>query len=149
MKTCKLYNATVPSDINNVCHIVMDIIMYFQEYLGALQEDCIFEFKVILNELIINAMRHGNKGVESKQVHIAAGISEKGYVFIIIEDQGEGYDYRRLLHKQCCFSDVLDTDVCDMKETGRGIMIVKSLCDCIKYNKKGNKVVVLKKVSKV
>jgi len=35
-----------------------------------------------------------------------------------------------------------------MSESGRGIMIVKSLCDKVKVNRKGNKIIILKSIEK-
>ena len=58
-------------------------------------DDCVkFELKVILNELILNAIKHGNKNEFSKKVKISVSISKSGYVFFLIEDEGEGYDYK-------------------------------------------------------
>jgi serine/threonine-protein kinase RsbW len=106
--------------------------------------DCVeFELKVILNELIINAIKHGNNSDVSKKVKTSITISKSGFVFIIIEDEGEGYDYKcRVRNKDIAVNE----DFCDLKETGRGIVIVSNLCDKIKFNKKGNKVIVMKRL---
>ena len=98
-----------------------------------------FEIKVILNELLQNAIRHGNKEDSSKEVKIRAGI-DNSFVYFIIEDEGKGFDIN------CNGQSESFMDICDLKENGRGILIVKNLCDRVKYNSKGNKIVVLKMI---
>lgn len=146
MKTIKAYHAQIPSDSRDLCSIVEDIILFIKEYIGVLPEDYLFEVKVILNELIINAMKHGNKGDKNKLVNIITGLSEMDHIYIIIEDQGEGCDYEYFLNRRCCLEDMSES--CSLQETGRGIFIVKSLCDRLKFNKRGNKVIVLKKINR-
>lgn len=146
MKTIKVYHAQITSECLNLCRIIDDIVLFIEEYMGILPEEFLFEIKVILNELIINAMKHGNKGDKNKLVNIITGLYEKDYIYIIIEDQGEGCNYDYFLNRTVCLEEL--SDPCFLKETGRGILIVKSLCDKLKFNKRGNKVIVLKKINR-
>jgi serine/threonine-protein kinase RsbW len=98
----------------------------------------------VLNEVISNAIRHGNKNDVSKHVKLTVGTTENGYAFFIVEDEGEGFYCGE---KQfCCTGIVNAEDLSDVKESGRGILIVNNLCDRVKFNNKGNKVVLLKKI---
>lgn len=145
MKTLKSYKNRIPSDISVICSTVQEIIDYLQNSQGAIAECCLFELKVILNELIINAVKHGNHCSPDKYVDITAGMCPGRYVYVIVEDQGEGYDYNKIMVNNNECSDPF-TCLFDLKETGRGIMIVKNLCESVRFNRNGNKVVVLKKL---
>lgn len=146
VKALKMYTSIIPSNIANIGDTVNDIIYYLQTNIKQIDESELFEFKVILNELIINAIKHGNKEQCNKYVKIAAGITKDNSTFFIIEDEGEGYDCKCFDSKS---SDITDFfSLCDAKETGRGILIVSNLCDRLRFNFRGNKVVVYKKICK-
>jgi len=140
----KIFNYTMQSTIENICCAAQTIISNLQNCYENIDEDTLFEIKVILNELFCNAVRHGNKEISRKIVKITYGISKCNFMFLIVEDEGEGYDYRRYIYSD--IDDIRCSEISDMKETGRGLLIVKNLCDKIKFNDKGNKIVILKKL---
>lgn len=134
----------MPSNIKNIGNTVKDVINFLQSAYGEIDKCVLFELRVILNELILNAVKHGNLEDETKYVSIKAFIVEGDKALIAIGDDGLGYDYRNVLYNS------LNNNICnlsDIKETGRGILIVKNLCEKIKFNKKGNMVCVIKKLS--
>ncbi len=139
MKVLKLCDLRIASELSNMRNCVNNIINFIFECHGPLKEDVLFEIKVVLNELLQNAIRHGNKEDDQKQVKIRVGVSGSN-VYFIIEDEGEGFVNR------CSGQQESFPDMCDMKESGRGLVIVSNLCDRVKYNYKGNKVVVLKRL---
>ena len=146
MKTTEAYTFKVNSDIRNINCIVKEIILYLQDLYGDISESIVYEIKVILNELITNAVKHGNKLDINRFVTISVGVAGDMNIFFIVEDEGEGYDYK-------CFMKCLNNNIqgifelCNMKETGRGLFIVKSLSDSIRFNSKGNKIIVLKRIN--
>ena len=144
MKTSQIFCKKIPSNINNIGSIVQSVIDYLHNIYGPLNECDLFEIKVILNELILNAIKHGNKEDDKKFVEIYAELKNQKDLFIVIEDRGEGYDYDDVLSIPACTDS--EQDICELKETGRGMLIVKNLCDEIKFNKKGNKVIVVKSI---
>lgn len=147
METMRKYSCIIASKFDNVSSAVSDITYYLKDVYGQIEECNLFEIKVILNELILNAIKHGNKCDCSKNVKVTAGITRSEHAFFMITDEGSGYDYQCMLEKpQFCLDDF--TDICDIKETGRGIMIVKNLTEKLKFNRKGNKVLVIKKLVK-
>lgn len=145
MKTLKLYKNSIPSDTVVACDTAQKIVEFFQSNMNSICQCSLFEIKVILNELMINAVKHGNKCDPEKIVNINAGICPDNYVYVMVEDEGEGYDQQETT---LCDSDGIDAfnSLCDLKETGRGILIVKTLSDSVRYNRKGNKVIILKKI---
>lgn len=144
MKVLKTYNSKVLSEKNNVCCLVRDIVKFLSDSRDSINQDIIFEIKVILNELLQNAIKHGNKEDSKKSVEVSVGITVNDYAYFIVQDEGEGYDGRCLREEECNLDEAID--ICNLKESGRGMMIVRSLCDEIRFNEKGNKVIILKKL---
>ncbi len=141
-----MYDSKIPSDIRYIEPTVTEIICCFQKDKGVPDEDDLFELKVMLNDLLINAISHGNKGEVNKYVKISAGLTKRRYAFIQVEDEGEGYDYKAVLMQNKISIEA--KSMCDIMENGRGMLIISNLCDKIKYNKKGNKIQIYKKLSK-
>jgi serine/threonine-protein kinase RsbW len=126
---------------------VEDIIDYLQSFYGKLDKDNLFEIRVILNELLINAIKHGNMENCQKCVKINACIDEKGFAQFTFEDEGEGYKHNCLRKENQDFN---ETEMnCNLKETGRGMLIVNSLSDMVEINDSGNKIIILKKLIKI
>lgn len=141
LRLIKAYNCRISSQIENVSITVKNILKYIQDSKGELEEDVLFDLKVILNELILNAIKHGNKENETKFVNIRVHVTSDKKALIIVSDDGNGYDYRQV------YDSSKNKDMCDITrvmETGRGIIIVKSLCDTVKFNKRGNSVCIVK-----
>lgn len=147
MKTLiKSYDSKITSNMENIRNLVDCIVKFIYESCENVSDDVIFDIKVILNELFQNAIKHGNKEDCSKYVRTKAGIVNNSVIYFVIEDEGEGYNCK-CVSDSCCGL-VNEADIIDLKENGRGILIVKNLCDTIRFNKKGNKVIVLKKLVK-
>ena len=142
MNSLNVYNSIVPSNIRSIGIVVDGLLNGLQNTCGQLSDTTMFDLKVILNELLINAIVHGNMENESKSVRISADISDKDELIIIIEDEGCGYDYNKLCGEQVLQPcDIGPDNVC---ECGRGLKIVKSLCDDVKVNTKGNRIIITK-----
>ena len=135
------YKSEIPSEINEICGLISGILSFIEGTNGQLDACLEFELKVILNELIINAIKHGNSSDPNKKVKVSAILTKGKHLILFIEDEGEGYDYSL----KCCKAHFKE-DFFEMRETGRGIFIVSNLCDKIKFNKKGNKVIAIKKL---
>lgn len=142
MKALEIYKCSMPSSIDRICYIIKDIINYLEGLCGEIDPDTLFEIKVVLNELLLNAIVHGNKKDYNKAVRVTVALGKSNDVYFIIEDEGGGYDCRCTIdsaRENMCTSGVVD-----MKETGRGMVIVESLCEKVRFNKKGNRVVAIK-----
>lgn len=146
MKSLDIYSNLVPSNINCICMVVKDLICNLQSCLGRLDDATLFELKVVLNEVLVNAIKHGNKEDEEKKIAIRAYISRHDKLYIIIEDEGRGYDFAHACNEH---KPVRDAESYEISESGRGIMIIKSLCDSIKVNAKGNRIVVMKRIGRI
>ncbi|HNY13131.1 MAG TPA: SpoIIE family protein phosphatase, partial [Candidatus Wallbacteria bacterium] len=89
------------------------------------------EAMMIIDELLMNAVEHGNKKDEDKKVYISYILND--YKFeMVIRDEGEGFGIGKVMagHEKLSLYD----------RRGRGLLIVKNLVDIIEYNKEGNEV---------
>lgn len=120
--------------------VAADLISCLQKNYGEIDEDTIFELKVIINEILVNAIMHGNNRDAAKSVRIDAGLTENDSVLLIIEDEGLGYDYSEVCGHR--------SDPLEMVESGRGMKIVEGLCEKVKVNKRGNKIMIVKRIGR-
>lgn len=113
----------IHSDICGVKNIVEEILQSIRDIIS---ENTFFNTKLILYELIINGVLHGNQQDVNKQICINL-IINKSCVIIEVTDEGAGITYK---HK--AFGDY------DFCESGRGLMLVEGLSD--KFEIDGNRV---------
>lgn len=135
------YKCKISSKIEDIRYAEEYILNGICELTDNLDNEILFEVKVILNELFSNAIKHGNEFSNEKHVDISAGVRSDKYIFIIVEDEGEGFDYKYALGQE-----ITELDHNDPEETGRGILIVKNLCDRVFFNDKGNRITVFKRI---
>lgn len=89
------------------------------------------EMLISLTEAVNNAIIHGNKLDENKQVKINCQKSRKHLCFSI-SDEGDGFDVTEVpdptsdRHIECC--------------GGRGVFIMSNLCDRIQFKNNGSTV---------
>ena len=121
--------------------------------------------RIALREIMINAIEHGNLGItfedkshaieddtyfnllierqshpesKKKKIHIEYSVDDKGVVYSIT-DEGEGFNHRDFIKNS--ISNANDS----LLLHGRGIFMTMSAFDEVKYNDKGNGVVLTKK----
>lgn len=97
---------------------------------------------VVINEAINNGMRASGR--------VRVKIRRVGNLIIIrVKDYGPGFSSDKIMEK---FNKLSDADLEAefearlLAEGGRGLLIMKMLCDRIVFNKQGNEVLVMKKV---
>jgi len=104
----------IQSDIKKVKYVVEDILLSIKE---VLTDSIFFNTKLILNELIINGVKHGNLEDTSKVLSISVFINSR-CIIIEVADEGLGVKYNHKSFGEYDFSD-----------TGRGLMLVEGLSD--------------------
>lgn len=99
----------------------------------------IFNIKLCSEEALRNAMEHGNKFRKELPVKVSYGIVGSR-LEIEIEDSGKGFKRE----------DVVDptTDENILQERGRGVYLIHRLMDEVKYNEKGNKIMMAKNLER-
>jgi len=133
------FHRTFPSELNCVRSILIDALGFIRAQFVCIPEDEEYDLRLILSELLHNAVIHGNQSDQQKFVSLSLNV--KGDVlFCAISDEGAGFDHGTLLRS---FS---NPDDCD-SEHGRGIRIVNALTDTLQYNVSGNTIHFEKRVS--
>jgi serine/threonine-protein kinase RsbW len=113
---------------------VVSVILSAMDSFGY-TDDSIRKMKIVMTELLVNAIHHGNKLVFSKKVTMGHLI-DKNRAVISIMDQGSGFNP----------DSIPDPTIPEnlSKDSGRGLFIVRHYVDAISFNKKGNRVTVTK-----
>lgn len=91
---------------------------------------------VALDEAIANAIKHGNKSDPGKNIYITALINRHEASFTIT-DEGEGFDLSSLPNPT-------DPDYI-LRPYGRGVMLIYHIMDEVRYNTRGNQIVMIKR----
>jgi serine/threonine-protein kinase RsbW len=113
---------TFPSALNQVARADEFLESRLRE--RGVPEDTIANLAIAVTELVNNAIKHGNKLQRSKLVTVVI-ICDSEKVEVTVSDQGNGFDPRDIPNP------LADENL--MKEIGRGIFIVKSLIDEVRF----------------
>ncbi|MGL1884884.1 MAG: ATP-binding protein [Reichenbachiella sp.] len=96
-----------------------------------LNDDIYGNIMIAVTESVNNAIVHGNKNDKTKNVQLSLHIEDQ-LVRFVVEDEGEGFDYDTLPDP---------TAPENLEKTGgRGIFLMKNLCDDVKFDNNGKKV---------
>lgn len=95
---------------------------------------------IAVTEAVNNAMLHGNKKDPNKKVHVKI-TATNGSVRVVIRDEGDGFNPQKI-------DNPLEPQNL-LKESGRGVFIVRSLMDEVSFDfSKGGTEVTLVKIRK-
>jgi serine/threonine-protein kinase RsbW len=89
----------------------------------------VFAIEMTLEETLSNAIKHGNKFDESKQVFVQCRISPERF-WLRVRDEGEGFVPEEV--PDCRSKENLE------KCGGRGVMLIKAFMDQVTFNEAGN-----------
>ena len=92
-----------------------------------------FQTLISLREALCNAVIHGSNSDYRKKIFFQIKINGKSLI-IEIEDQGEGFNWKSINNE------IPDSSL----ESGRGLAIIKHHFGRLRYNKKGNKIILEK-----
>lgn len=93
-----------------------------------LDDDIYGNIMIAVTESVNNAIIHGNKSDTKKNVNLKLSL-EKSLIRFTIEDEGIGFDYNSL--PDPTLPENLD------KPGGRGIFLMKNLCDEVSFKEEG------------
>ncbi len=124
----------IPTDLSEVQKASAKVLSFLRPL--DLDEPCIFDIRLCLEEALINAMKYGNQLRKDLSVRLVVECDPGRQVRITVEDQGGGFDVRRL--EDCTQKKNL------FKGHGRGVYLIHQLMDEVKFNAKGNSVLMIK-----
>jgi serine/threonine-protein kinase RsbW len=129
VQTGELFTLQLPSKQESITLLENLIEEISDKY--NVSEDTFANMMTCLNEVVINAIVHGNKLDPSKKVIVNADIEGKRIIWTVT-DEGAGFDYNNLP----------DPTAPENLEslTGRGVFIIKHLADQCIFNTAGNEV---------
>lgn len=139
MKTAKL-EIVFPSDLQIIKPIIKDILLFIRNNVKKCDSDTLFDLKLIYNELLVNSILHGNQQNSRKNVKVLIITNYEDLIFSSVIDEGNGFNYKQLLHQSNHTKNLFS-------ENGRGMQLVYSLSDRLRFNRKGNKIVFFKRVN--
>ena len=130
-----LYTLQLPSTTESITlleNLIEEIADKYQ-----VSDDTFANMMTCLNEVVSNAIIHGNKRDPNKKVIVNAEIEGRRITWTVT-DEGEGFDYVHLA----------DPTAPENLEslTGRGVFIIKHLADQCVFNAAGNEVELLFKI---
>lgn len=119
----------IPSLIENIRVIESFIDNSKEEF--EFEDDIYGNIMVAVTESVNNAIRHGNKFDKDKNVYLTLQV-ENNQLLFEVEDEGPGFDYDSLP----------DPTAPENLENpgGRGIFLMRNLCDDVKFFEEGKKV---------
>lgn len=88
-----------------------------------------FQTRLVLEEALANAVKHGNRHDANKAVHVSYEITVDG-IKVTVRDEGEGFDRQTIPNPTDC--DGLS------RPNGRGLYLMSQYTDSLKYNDIGN-----------
>jgi serine/threonine-protein kinase RsbW len=108
----EIIRTLLPTDLLAIKNFRDKVVGYLEK--NRLNSDLMFKIKLVLDELIVNSYKHGNKGDYDKTIE-ATIILDRNSCTIKIKDEGDGINY-------CDNNEYLS-------EHGRGIKLVYNLSD--------------------
>ncbi len=103
--------------------------------------------KMALREVCGNAIEWGNRGDVSRRIRVSYCLFPEKIVFKI-EDEGEGFDPKRVLDPSKDHLAAVDQRMAENKRFGGyGLLMVRNIMDEVIYSEKGNVVVLSKNLT--
>jgi len=107
---------------------VNEEILALMEGAGYSEKD-VFSVRLALEEAIVNAIRHGNKGDPAKSVQVRYRVTDREVV-TEIQDEGPGFDPYNI-------PDPLAPENLE-SPTGRGLFLIRYYMTSVTFNERGN-----------
>ncbi|MDR1706133.1 MAG: ATP-binding protein [Clostridiales bacterium] len=136
------FELSFSSGMGHVKPTLARFMRYLDDTFPGACAEALSDIRLILSELLFNAVIHGNGNDTKKTVRLEAETGG-GYLQCFITDQGDGFDYASVLSSfSSCPGDCLESD------HGRGVQLARCLSDGFEYMPPGNRVFFKKKVTR-
>lgn len=121
------FEEEISSDVDVASDVVRKLVQQLESRDWSKKDS--FAIHMATEEALMNAVKHGNEHDESKRVAVVLQLSDNCF-YARIADEGEGFDPATV------------PDPCDEKNldktSGRGVSLIRSFVDNVKYNESGN-----------
>ena len=92
---------------------------------------------VVLTEAVNNAISHGNKRNPAKKVVVTC-VRDGDTLVVAVKDEGKGFN------PEAVPNPIHEDNL--LRESGRGVFLMRQLMDSVSYNKNGNEVTMRMKI---
>jgi len=118
---------TFPSDMGTAHRLI-------EEVMGVVRTEQwndkdLFAIELVLEEVLTNAVKHGNHSDPLKNIHFDCKLS-RNKLYVRIEDEGDGFSPHAV-------ADPREPEN-QMAASGRGILLVKHFATRVNWNERGN-----------
>lgn len=100
-----------------------DVARFLDAY-NSDSKDLAYHLNLVLTEAMVNAINYGTREEQEDTVRVSLRI-ENGILCLKVYDRGQGFDLNGLP----------PPDMEDLKESGRGIFLIRSIMDQVTYQK--------------
>ena len=94
-----------------------------------------FGMRLALEEALVNAVKHGNRGDPAKEARLRYHAGPE-FVLLEVEDEGEGFD-------PSAVPDPLAPENLE-RPSGRGLFLIRKYMTWVEYSERGNRVIMCK-----
>ena len=127
---------TFSSTLENIDRTCDEVTGFLKQGFKEMEEH-LFAINLVMREALTNAVRHGNRLDPGKQVNFLLEIDQDSSIRMVIEDQGDGFDWQRARQRPPNEDD----------DHGRGLVIMTAYFSSCGYNRKGNRLILEKRLS--
>ena len=121
------FESKIPSEVDEASAVVRELVLNLTK-LNWSEKDR-FAIHMATEEALMNAVKHGNSEDRSKSVDVVLKVGEN-FFYARIADEGDGFDPENV--PDPC-------EECNLEKTsGRGVSLIRSFVDSVKYNQTGN-----------
>ena len=129
------FDKTINSGMYEIRLLVADAMRYVDSHVN-ISDDKRSEIKLIISELLINALYHGNKNNIHKKIRLNMGITKDEKLLIQVEDEGMGLKRKILRQKKTMAED----QRLSLDEGGRGLMLIRKLSGNLYTRREGKRI---------
>ena len=121
---------TCSSNISQAEQVISQIVAEVTPWLAERPEE-LFYLRLILTELVMNAVQYGSSGDCRPCILVRVGlIPSQGFVVLVGDRCGRGFDPVDIAELQLR---LMQSEQPDLRERGRGLALVVSLCDRVVF----------------
>ena len=129
------FEKAINSEMYEVRLLVGEAMRYVDRFVQITDEKR-NEIRLIISELLINAMYHGNKNNIQKKIMLTMNVTKDEKLLIQVEDEGMGLRRKIIKQKKTMAQD----QRLSLEDGGRGLMLISRLSGSLYTKREGKRV---------
>jgi anti-sigma regulatory factor (Ser/Thr protein kinase) len=135
MKQNAKFEKTINSSIYEVKLLITEALRYV-DTLGDYSDEKRANVRLIISELLVNALYHGNKNNNIKKIKLTIQPAKRDHILIQVEDEGRGLNTKILRAKKNMTRKARPA----LDESGRGLLLINQLSGNVFTKREGKRV---------